>query len=700
MIPVLVWSEGVPSNRLEQLSVKAFQQCSRTVVSPEVQKMDFIVRGADTLMAVVNFRDGGFVIMSADDAAIPVLAFSETGNFDLDNMAPATRWWLSQYEDQISEVKRLRVSADAGIMARWNDLSTASPKVSRDGESVAPLIQAIWNQSQFYNDLCPEDANSPYGYGGRVPCGCVGLAMAMVIHYYRYPAQAQGNHSYHSDYGYHSVNYSQQTYNYNAMPYSVGSSCHEVAKLIYHCAVAVDMGFAAEGSGAQTADARSALRDYYKYANDIEYLSRGGGWGGWGGGGGGYTTEQWIQILKQDLNQNRPVIYSGYSEEGGHAFVCDGYNTSDLFHFNWGWGGVNNGYFTVESANDAAVGGYNTGQAIVHKIHPSDNAYPYFCQDVTITSTRGSLEDGSGPSNYQDNSHCTYIIAPVNGRSVTITFNNVQTEAGTDTLSVYDGDPNNGGQLLTTRHGGYNNPSDCAYSSTGVAYLVFSSNGSVSDAGWKVSYTARRNVQCSGTTVLGDPSGTFDDGSEDEEYASDAKCYWKITPRDASFVSLSFNAFDFSPEDQIMIYDGLNENSANLLATYTGSTIPASVRSNTGKMMVKMVTDNYLQRAGFEATWTSDGVEEGTGIAHEPDAVEFNIFPNPAQTSIYVDVPSAFRNGQVSIYDLDGRIVCVKNAGELDSNGQISVAGLANGVYVVTLSNASDVLYKKMVISK
>lgn len=51
------------------------------------------------------------------------------------------------------------------------------------------------------------------------------------------------------------------------------------------------------------------------------------------------------KLVRDELESNRPVIYSGNNSEGGHAFICDGYKEDEAFHINWGWGGISNGYF-------------------------------------------------------------------------------------------------------------------------------------------------------------------------------------------------------------------------------------------------------------------------------------------------------------------------------------------------------------------
>lgn len=699
VLPLAIFAEGIPAERLIQLGTNAFQQ--RAHQPATVKTVDFLVEEGDTLVAILNFQNGGFIIMAADDAFAPVIGYSIENDFPLQNSAPAALYWVNGYKNMVAQVKKQHLTATEDVARQWGELET--PMFRGNRSVVVPaLVSAIWNQSQYYNDLCPADADSPYGYGGRVPCGCVALAMAMVIHYYRYPATGQGSHSYHSNYGYHSVNYGQQTYNYNVMPFAVNKKNNDVAKLIYHCGIAVEMGYAPEGSGAQTEDTRYGLVNYYKYDDEAEHVNRSGGW--WGGNG--YDDAGWINLLKGDLDNHWPIIYSGYGEEGGHAFLCDGYDSDNNFHFNFGWGGANNGYYTVASNNDNAVGGFSSYQDIVHKVHPPMNIYPVYCQNVEVNASAGSLEDGSGHLDYQNNTNCTYIIRPENGKSVTITPVSLDIEEDHDFLRIYDGDPNNGGNLLKEYTGTTFNPTESAYSSTGVAYLVFTSDGAGTASGWRFRFTAKRYVVCNTTTNLTDISGTVTDGSNDENYAWDANCSWNITPSNATSVTLHFTQFDFSNEDCVTVYNGTDASTASVLWQFTGSNPPTNIVSNTGKMKIVMTSDNYVERAGFSANWTSNGYEDPEDPEDPESGVEnheelyFEIYPNPANDKLNVVIPNALRDGQLRITDMNGRVIMMRNISEIGLEGQIGTSELATGVYMVTLSNASEIITKKLIINR
>ncbi len=330
------------------------------------------------------FNDGnnGFVIVSGDKKFKPVLAYSTQGSFDTTGMPATIRWWMNGYAEQMSEALAYNptLPEDAG----WNDYLSSTPaNVHKSVTAVAPLLSTTWNQTNPYNLLCPYDSTENV----RCPTGCVATAMAQVMKYWNYPAQGSGSHSYtpeeHPEYGTQSANFGNTYYQWNNMTNSYSSSSSTAAKnavatLMYHCGVAVEMSYGPDGSGAYTVlpdyyiqhgyiDARTAMKNNFKYAGATGYSRS------------SCSTAAWLALLKADLDKGSPVIYSGSGTNGGHCFVCDGYNSSDYFHFNWGWGGTSDGYFQVDALNPSVLGtgggagGFNNSQEIIVGLNPNDS---------------------------------------------------------------------------------------------------------------------------------------------------------------------------------------------------------------------------------------------------------------------------------------------------------------------------------------
>lgn len=291
---------------------------------------------------VFNVDETGFVIISADDRFRPVVGYSEEGIFPSENRSPEMMYYLGKIIEA-RENPNVVLSADA--QKEWQSLLEVGKTLSRNGgKEAAYLCETKWNQNSPYNYYSPEASSGP---GGRCYAGCVATAMSQVMKYWNAPAQGSGSHSYYTSYGHLSANFGATTYDWEHMPNHISSvnsteEIEAVALLMYHCAVAVDMAFSPNGSGAYSEDVPVAIRKYFSYSNHAkqEYREY-------------YTLAAWQAILKGQIDLGWPLYYGGYSESAGHAFVCDGYDDNDLFHFNWGWGGSSDGWFVIDEIDYA-----------------------------------------------------------------------------------------------------------------------------------------------------------------------------------------------------------------------------------------------------------------------------------------------------------------------------------------------------------
>ena len=319
--------------------------------------------------------ENSFVVMAADDCAQPILGYSLSDKFIVEDMPENLRWWLQQYSDEIQWGIENGIQPDNSTATEWNCLKEGIQTRGQSEVVVSPLIDTRWNQGDPYNMYCPNNSVT----------GCVATAMAQVMKYWDYPEQGQGNHSYtpemHPEYGELSVDFSATTYDWNNMTNTYGASSTDVQKqavatLMYHCGVSVDMNYDPTSSGAAGALVPLSLVNYFKYASSATFLSK-----------DNYTNDQWIALLKLELDERRPVFYVGSYEKivnnetvtGGHAFVCDGYRTDDYFHFNWGWGGVKDNYFAIGALNPSSggigsgSGSYNLYNGIAAWVEPVSN---------------------------------------------------------------------------------------------------------------------------------------------------------------------------------------------------------------------------------------------------------------------------------------------------------------------------------------
>ena len=313
-----------------------------------------------------NTAGKGYVIMAADDCVTPILGYSYENNFDDGELPPNFKAWLDGYAEQIRAAVAIKAQATAEIRSDWECLRQSKPLPIKSENAVSPLVQTKWNQAPYYNAQCPYDDNANV----RTVTGCVATAMAQIMKYWSYPMHGLGNHSYvpssHPEYGTLYVDFSAVNYQWSNMPNSVTSDNSAVATLMYHCGVSVDMMYGIPtapdyGSAAYIIDygsgracAEIAFKTYFDYKSTLHGVKK-----------NDYSDSQWIALLKTELDNARPMLYGGFSSSGGHAFVCDGYDNNNYFHFNWGWGGTYNDYFYINSLNSSSYNYSQNQQAII-----------------------------------------------------------------------------------------------------------------------------------------------------------------------------------------------------------------------------------------------------------------------------------------------------------------------------------------------
>ncbi len=320
---------------------------------------------------IFNNEDGkGFVIIAADDCVTPILGYSYENNFAAENLPPNLKGWLDDYAEQIRATVEMRATATDEIRADWECLRQKKNLPIRTEAAVNPLITTIWGQGEYYNAQCP----SLLGF--HTPTGCVATAMAQIMKYWNYPSHGYNYHSYECwPYGVQSANFGGTNYQWSYMPNNVTSSNNAVATLMHHCGVSVEMDYGIHGSGAHIISydglyeycAENAFKTFFGYSQNLSGVER------------RYNESNWTNILKNELNNSRPILYGG-SGTGGHAFVCDGYNNSNYFHFNWGWCGESNGYYTLNNLNPMNGGeleNFNQYQHALIGIQPDNNLQNY-----------------------------------------------------------------------------------------------------------------------------------------------------------------------------------------------------------------------------------------------------------------------------------------------------------------------------------
>lgn len=681
----------VSKSDLIELGKRAFYQKALGVspksISSALKDYYFIEDNNVPIMAVLNFEDG-FIVMSADDVALPVLAYGFESTLNAEDMAPGAAFWLEEYKREILYSIRNGISPDESVQQEWAALWQNAPK-SVTEVVVSPLLHSQWNQTKFYNRYSPIDTASGSAYDNRTPNGCVAVAMAQIMYYYRYPEHGYGSHTNYTNYGSFTVNFAQEHYNFDVMLDALSGANNEVAKLIFDCATSVDMSYSADGSGAYSEDVPSAISTYFGYSSEAQITYKSG------------SNTQWRNMLKQELDAMRPLYYSGQSNDGGHAFVCDGYNSDNTFHFNFGWGGSSDGFYVTSSTGGGssnAVGGFSHSQAAIRNFYPADEDYPYFCNSRVIKASSGTLEDGSGIQEYQNDLSCTYVITEDSAYMVYVTIDDFETEAGNDSVSFWNGNPSNG-NLLLTLSGHVDNGSFYSFE-TDSLYVTFNTNGSVTNEGWRFSFQVYRHVNGCATAQIHDAFGTISDGSGSAPYKSNANCSWLLRITDATYITFTFDSLDLSPEDVVEFYD-TRTTPKTFLFSYTGNVLPEPFTVNSSMILVKFISDNYLNADGFVLSWTSDGsvYSHDDVESYAEDALK--VFPNPASQMITIRLPESQSAGKLGIFDIMGRqIMDLSGQNSGKDILQVNVNSLSNGIYFIVYKNVNGVYKQKMIVAR
>lgn len=619
-----------------------------------------------------NMSPSGWVLVTAAENSVPVVAYSFKGCAVSEKAPPpGARMWLDEYSRQVRYNSDKAIPAGENIEELWkrySDIHFSLPNQREKSRSVEPLLTSNWDQDKYYNEMCPYD---PAGPGDRCYAGCVATAMGQIMNYFQWPDTGTGSYSYvWPPYGTISADFGNSSYQWHLMEPSISHSNPEIAEILHHLGVSVDMEYGPNGSGMTNHKAAFSMRTYFKYSPETEYVYRDS------------TTLNWDSLIISHLDRKIPMYYAGWSVPNinGHAFVVDGYQDSLYYHFNWGWSGIYNGYFYTSSLNPGGAN-FNLAQELIINAVPDtvQHTYPAYCQDTVVyTALGGTLEDGSGPLyDYQDNSACHWKIVPDDStQGITLEFLRFETK-NADVVTVYDG-PDSQSPVLGT-FSGDELPTPVT-SSGNALFVAFETDNDSAAPGWQASYSCQLPDYCENMTVLNLPADTFSDGSGTYNYHNNTTCLWIIEPDDAESVTLNF--LNFSTEDTmdvLKIYDMVTQ---ELLATYSGAysgTLPEPVTSGSGKMLVAFSTNYTVRDDGWEAYYMSNTV----GLPESSGQAGITLSPNPATDQITLVMPEGTEKGKLYIFSIDGRLVLEAHPEKRETT--VGLGHFKPGMYVYRL---------------
>lgn len=347
-------AEVVPADNARDLAAEFFS-ASKTERLASAESLELAYTGGTSthpLYYVFNAREGmGYIIISAEDCATPVLGYSLEGRYNAASVPPAMSWMMRGLENEIKSapsVQRPSSMAERRKMAR---------RAAQSNEKIL-LETPQWRQEAPFNNLVP----------GHALTGCVGTAMAMIMKYHQFPERGTGSYNgVNFDVEYDWTNMRMDNYRYGYTE----EEANAVATLIYHATTSIGTQFGYSGSSAYEVKVPVALVNYFGYDPGVSYKKR----------SETPTQAEFDRLVENEIRNRRPVLYCGQDVSAGHAFVVDGYDPlNGMIHINWGWGGAdgnNNGGWYASTALNPTVSqshSFNNLTTIIYNIKPGDGS--------------------------------------------------------------------------------------------------------------------------------------------------------------------------------------------------------------------------------------------------------------------------------------------------------------------------------------
>ncbi len=682
----------VPLETAQKLALNFYLQKIKAI-NPQLNTKEIFIRNSyiiDNLNIPVyyifNISDFGYILISAEDNTTPVLAYSFESSFNPANIPPPFKMWMDEYKTSIINSRKNNMQPDAMLKKTWDDL-IHNKFTKATTKSVSPFVFSKWDQDNNYNIKCPADAAGP---GGHCVTGCVATCLGQLMYYYRFPDHGTGNYSYtHSVYGNLSADYQNTYYKWDAMCNAPTKPNVAISELISQSGIGVDMQYSANSSGMYNHSAAYVLKTYFKYSPSVRYVFRDS------------TNLRWDSLMVAQLDQKMPLYYAGWSvpNVNGHAFVCDGYQDTTYFHFNFGWGGNADGYFYINALSPGGSN-FNLAQELIINIYPDTSlyAYPTYCGgQKTLTAIEGSIEDGSGPiADYQSNTNCSWLITP-NADSVSslsFNFSLLKTKSNHGIVKIYNGV--NASAPLLGSYSGDSIPSSVSLNKN-QAFVTFTSDADTIKPGFFINYKAITPDYCSNYKYLNANSGIFSDGSNSKKYNANTYCKWVISPNTPSgSITLHFNNFSTElNKDKLIVRSSFPD---AILASFSGNTIPSDFTIFAEEVNIEWITDYENEDQGWEISYTSSGV----GINTLSSIENMQIYPNPAKEmiNIYMNIKEK-QNIQCELLTMDGKLVNRENWMFLQgkTNKIIHLNDIQSGIYILKLiNNLNEVSRHKIIV--
>ena len=701
LFSISVYADFVPGESAKKVALnfyfEKYNQFEGTVLYDQlsIRQVYTETDGIHDFFYVFQINGKGFVIVPADDCLAPVLGYSFEHEYVSENQPPNVQYWFGQYKEQVIFARENQIEPEKNISIQWAYYladSFNSTKPAINSKEVEPLITTLWGQIYPFNLYCPVDPES----GSYTVTGCSATAIAQIAYYWRWPDHGQGYTSYtpesNPQLGVQTADYENTWYRYEEMVDDPETANTAIAEYIYHFGVCLNSEFSTIGTFPSNfyMSHHQLLLDSLDYhfkliPSNMFYADS-------------MTNEEWKNNILDNLNMASPVWYAGYSQypDGGHVFVCDGYQDEEYFHFNLGWYGNSNGYYTLNN-----ILGYNSSQFCSSLVQPDtvNFNYPFYANGAdTLTYLEGSITDGSGPMNdYLNNTQASWLIDPQTEydsvTKITIMVKRLDIFNDGDKLCIYDGEDNSA-PLLAELNGSIL-PDDIESSGNKV-FIEFITDGTNTAPGFYLDYITGCPTWCSGMTQLTEQAATISDGSGSFYYQNFSSCTWIIDPGITDSLTIYFNYFNTEEENDVLrIYDGVSQ---EIIATISGNyeIPPDPVTVESGKALLAFLTNGSVRGDGWEVWY-----DINLGLTENSPNFNLQIIPNPVTSEVKINFNlHSAQPVSVEIFDIVGsRQIEIKDKTMTSGNQVITLNldELPGGIYFCCLKIGNETVTKKII---
>ncbi len=643
-------------------------------------------------------NDKGFVIVSGDDELTELVAYSDQGSFVYNAETPENiKKWLNDYSEYVNLFREGKAKAQYQELRKGNVV-------------VAPMITTQWDQGDPYNELCPTE-----GYY-KCPTGCAATALAQVMNYWEWPVQGRGSHSYvETANRSHFVDFSKSIYDWANMRDTYKNSewntaeKNAVSKLMYDCGVAINMEYSAQGSGALEHDIKTAAPEYFQY--DTRHYPR-----------NSYTTVQFLNILKKELDQKHPALFGGIGDGGGHEFICDGYDSNDFLHINWGWAGISDGYFNVNYMNPDAIGtgggsgGFYRDQSILI-ITPNKT------NNANTTDNYLSIVPAGYIQGYEGYIQATTTSAQ-KGESMHFALSGLWNAGGTDYsgevgLAIFDAEGNRLSTPVSTQNISLKATNVVTSSSyfiiksefnelkDGIYYIFAVSKESRSDieSQWvRLNSLAHETIKVTGNEIQARVTPKLELLVEGPISVSNAN------PKPGEKIQFTTNIYNPTMESaqgklnfeirhvetnqrKMRLSKTINLYGTSSISIETNATISGTFKA--GEKYAFILTPTFTSNSLDFTLVTNESynceftIADPAGVEDVIADADVTVYPNPATNNVFIETEANLISA--SLFSADGRLVQQVNANDID------LTDCNAGYYIVSIETENGIVNKQII---